>query len=235
MQTPATVVKLIEHASLAVELAGLPLAQLCFERHLNPPAILAAYANFTRPHPRYKVFRNKAMGIALIDIAGFGNAASYLDTVRRRGHAGPQSRKALARGYRLRRIDRNAHLDEIHAIHTSCDQRQGRPIDGAYLRMLPYPEQPHCACYGAFDAGGRLAAYCNVARFGNFSATDQLMGYKNGDGAMYLLLAHIICELIEERRVAWFMYDSYLGALPGLRDFKRRLGFRPYRARYSLV
>ncbi len=235
MQTPATVVKLIEHANLAVELAGLPLAQLCFERHLNPPAILAAYANFTRPHPRYKVFRNKAMGIALVDIAGFGNAASYLDTVRQRGHAGPQSRKALARGYRLRRIDRNAHLDELHAIHTSCAERQGRPIDDAYLRMRHYPEQPHCACYGAFDAGGRLAAYCNVARFGNFVATDQLMGYKNGDGAMYLLLAHIICALIEERQVAWFMYDSYLGAQPGLRDFKRRLGFRPYRVRYSLV
>jgi len=235
MQTPSTVVKLIEHASLAVELAGLPLAQLCFERHLNPPAILAAYANFTRPHPRYKVFRNKAMGIALVDIAGFGNAASYLDTVRQRGHAGPQSRKALARGYRLRRIDRNAHLDELHAIHTSCAERQGRPIDGAYLRMRHYPEQPHCACYGAFDAGGRLTAYCNVARFGNFVATDQLMGYKNGDGAMYLLLAHIICALIEERQVAWFMYDSYLGAQPGLRDFKRRLGFRPYRVRYSLV
>jgi len=235
MQTPSTVVKLIEHASLAVELACLPLAQLCFERHLNPPAILAAYANFTRPHPRYKVFRNKAMGIALVDIAGFGNAASYLDTVRQRGHAGPQSRKALARGYRLRRIDRNAHLDELHAIHTSCAERQGHPIDDAYLRMRHYPKQPHCACYGAFDAGGRLAAYCNVARFGNFVATDQLMGYKNGDGAMYLLLAHIICALIEERQVAWFMYDSYLGVQPGLRDFKRRLGFHPYRVRYSLV
>ena len=235
MQTPATVVKLIEHASLAVELAGLPVAQLCFERHLNPPAILAAYANFTRPHPRYKVFRNKAMGIALVDIGGFGNAASYLDTVRQRGHAGPQSRKALARGYRTRRIDRNAHLDEIHAIHTSCDERQGRPIDSSYLHKHPYPDQPHCVCHGAFDAGGRLAAYCNVARFGNFVATDQLMGYKNGDGAMYLLIASIICELIEERRVAWFMYDSYLGAQPGLRDFKRRLGFHPYRVRYSLA
>ena len=235
MQTPSALDSLIKHASLAVELAGLPLARLCFERHLNPPAILAAYANFTRPHPRYKVFRNKAMGIALVDIAGFGNAASYLDTVRQRGHAGPQSRKALARGYQLRRIDRNAHLDEIHAIHTSCAERQGRPIDSAYLRRRSFPAQPHCDCHGVFDAAGRLAAYCNVARFGNFAATDQLMGYKNGDGAMYLLLAHIICGLIEERAVAWFMYDSYLGVQPGLRDFKRRLGFHPYRARYSLV
>jgi len=235
MQTPQAFVKLMKHANLAVELAGLPVADLCFERHLNPPAILDAYANFTRPHPRYKVFRNKAMGIALVDIAGFGNAASYLDTVRQHGHAGPQSRKALARGYTLRRIDRNAHLDEIHAIHTSCAERQGRPLDSAYLLRRSYPAQPHCICHGVFDARGQLAAYCNVAHFGNFTATDQLMGYKNGDGAMYLLLSSIICELIEARQVAWFMYDSYLGAQPGLRDFKRRLGFHPYRARYALV
>jgi hypothetical protein len=37
------------------------------------------------------------------------------------------------------------------------------------------------------------------------------------------------------------MYDTCLGAKPGLRDFKRRVGFhrrvgfQPYRARYALV
>jgi hypothetical protein len=30
------------------------------------------------------------------------------------------------------------------------------------------------------------------------------------------------------------MYDTYLGALPGLREFKRKLGFQPYRIRYAL-
>jgi hypothetical protein len=52
---------------------------------------------------------------------------------------------------------------------------------------------------------------------------------------MYLLLLEIICRLIEEREVDYFMYDTFLGAQPGLRDFKRRVGFRPYRARYELV
>jgi hypothetical protein len=74
-----------------------------------------------------------------------------------------------------------------------------------------------------------------MARYGNFAATDQLMGYKSQDGIMYLLLLTIICRLIEEREVDYFMYDTFLGAQPGLRDFKRRVGFRPYRARYELV
>lgn len=236
MQTPESLAKLMRHASLVMELARLPVAQLHFERRLNPAAIPGVYANFTRPHPRYKVFRNKSMGVALIDLARFGNVGAYLDTVRNHGHAGPQSRKASARGYSLRRIDRNAHIDEIHAIHTSLPERQGRPMDDCYLvRRGAYPDEPHCECHGVFDADGRLAAYCNVARFGNFAATDQLMGYRNNDGAMYLLLSSIICGLIEARRVSWFMYDTWFGGNLGLREFKRRLGFRPYRARYRLI
>ena len=236
MQTPEALAKVMKAANLVLELARLPVAQLCFERRLNPVAIPDAYANFTRPHPRYKVFGYKTMGVALIDLARFANPASYLHTVRQHGHAGQQSRKAAARGYQLRRIDRNEHLDEIHAIHTSVPERQGRPMDQAYLmRKAAYPREPHCECHGAFDAEGRLAAYCNFALYGNFAATDQLMGYKNNDGAMYMLLSDIICRLIEERRVNWFMYDTWFGAQHGLREFKRRVGFQPYRARYQIV
>jgi len=236
MQTPQALAKLMRGASLALELARLPVAQLCFERRLNPAAIPDAYANFTRPHPRYKVFGNKAMGAALIDLSRFDSPASYLHAVRRHGHAGHQSRKAAARGYRLRRIDRNEHLDEIHAIHVSSPERQGRPMDDSYLmRRTAYPDEPHCECHGVFDAEGRLAAYCNIALYGNFVSTDQLMGYKNNDGIMYLLLSSIICGLIEARQVNWFMYDTWFGAQQGLRQFKRHVGFQPYRARYRLV
>ena len=167
---------------------------------------------------------------------GGGEPGGYLQTVRREGYAGAKSRKAAARGYSLRPIDRNDHIDEIHAIHTSCEQRQGRPMDSAYLvKKTHYENLPHCGCYGVFDTHGRLAAYCSVVRYGNFVSTDQLMGVKNNDGVMHLMLSTIICRLIEERDVDYFMYDTFLGAQPGLREFKRRIGFRPYRARYELV
>lgn len=225
------------HARLVLELARLPVARLRFEEQRNPEGIRRAHALFTRPHPRYKIIRNKTIGIALIDLSAFGGQpGGYLHLVRRSGHAGPQSRKAAARGYQLRRIDRNEHVDAIHAIHTSCEQRQGRPMDQSYLvKKERFENPPHFECHGVFDVANRLVAYCSMGRYGNFVATDQLMGYKNQDGIMYLLLAKIICRLIEEREVDYFMYDTFLGAQPGLRDFKRRVGFRPYRARYELA
>jgi hypothetical protein len=237
METAELFTRLMDHARLAVQLARLPVARLRFEQRRNPEGIRRTHALFTRPHPRYRLFGNKTMGVALIDLAAFGgHPDAYLQSVRRSGHAGPQSRKALGRGYHLRQIDRNEHIDELHAIHTSCDQRQGRPMDASYLaRKSIYEDAPHLECHGVFDAAGRLVAYCSMGRYGNFVATDQLMGYKNQDGIMYLLLLKIICRLIEEREVDYFMYDTFLGAQPGLRDFKRRVGFRPYRARYQLV
>jgi hypothetical protein len=37
----------------------------------------------------------------------------------------------------------------------------------------------------------------------------------------------IICRLIEEGRVDYFMYDTFLGAQPGLRDLSGGWGFVP--------
>lgn len=237
MDTPGFVSRQLDRVRLAWQLARLPVARLRFEQHLNPDAIRHAHALFTQPHARYKVFGNKTMGIALINLRAFGGQASnYLATVMQSGYAGAKSRKAAARGYRLRHIDRNEHIDEIHAIHTSVDERQGRPMDEPYrVKKTVYENEPHVECFGVFGADNRLAAYCSTARYGNFVSTDQLMGLKNNDGIMHLLLLTIICRLIEEREVDYFMYDTYLGAKPGLRDFKRRIGFSPYRARYELV
>lgn len=237
METPELFANLMDRARVVAQLARLPVARLRFEQALHPQDILRAHAYFIRRHPRLKIFRNKTMGIALIDLAAFGgDVGNYLQTVNRKDHAGPKSRKATTRGYRLRPIDRNEHIDEIHAIHISCEERQGRPMDNTYLvKKTRYDNLPHGASYGVFDPDGRLAAYCSTLRYGNFVSTDQLMGYKNNDGIMHLLLLTIICRLIEESDVDYFMYDTFLGAQPGLREFKRRIGFRPYRARYELV
>jgi hypothetical protein len=43
-------------------------------------------------------------------------------------------------------------------------------------------------------------------------------------------------ELVDARGtggpVRWLMYDTWFGAPPGLRSFKERLGFAPYRVRW---
>jgi len=236
MKTPVLFSRIKERTRLLLALARLPVARLRFDPALGAERVRRAHRLFTRRHVRYKIIGNKTLGVALIDLRAFnGQPAAYLATVKRSGHAGPQSKKAAARGYHLRRIDRNQHIDAIHAIHMSSDERQGRPMDAFYhARPDAYDDEADWESHGVFDADGRLAAYCSMARYGNFVATDQLMGYKNQDGIMYLLLSAIVCRLIEEGEVDWFMYDTYLGAKPGLRDFKRRVGFQPYRARYLL-
>jgi ubiquinone/menaquinone biosynthesis C-methylase UbiE len=53
---------------------------------------------------------------------------------------------------------------------------------------------------------------------------------------MYLLMAHVIEEKFELAKTAgnpkWIMYDTLLGATPGLRQFKAVLGFSPYWVRW---
>jgi hypothetical protein len=227
--------RLLRLARLALQVARLPVARLHFERHLDPEHVAATYANFTRPHPRFRLVRNKSLGIALVDLCRYPTRDAYLATVRRKDHAAHHGKRARARGYRLREIDRNDYVDEIHAINTSLDTRQGRPMDETYLSKAEhYEKRNHFQYFGVVNAEGKLMAYCNIVRLGNFAATDRLLGYRNNDGTMYLLVLEIICRLIDEGRLQYFMYDTYLGAKEGLRNFKKRLGFQPYRVRYSM-
>lgn len=225
--------KLGQLARLLRELCALPVAQLRFDLARFPEQ-RRMYELFTKRHPRYKLVRNKTLGIALVDLMRYRDAEDYLRAVRFSGHAGPQRRKALAHGYTVREIDRNLHIDAIHAINISAPVRQGRPMDNGYrIKKLRYEQPPYTATFGVFDGRDTLVAYCVVGLYGNFAATDQLLGYKTSHGIMYLLLAEIICRLIARRQFEFFMYDTFLGARPGLRDFKRRTGFRPYRAHYA--
>lgn len=232
--TMAWLARLSRLAHLAGELCALPVATLRFDLAAHPEQ-RRMYELFTKPHPRFKVVRNKTLGIALVNLRSYRGAQDYLRQVRFSGHAGPQRKKALAHGYTVREIDRNRYIDAIHAINTSAPERQGRPMDSMYrIKKLRY-EQPHyLVTYGVFDAREQLVGYCVVGLYGNFAATDQLLGYKTSHGIMYLLLSEIICRLIERGSLDFFMYDTFLGAQPGLRDFKRRTGFRPYRARYAV-
>jgi hypothetical protein len=194
------------------------------------------FTYFTKPHPRYKLIRNKSVGIALIDLTTFPDRDAYISSVSRKDEAAHHGKRALRRGYIFQEIDRNNYIDDIHAINTSSTKRQGRPMDHAYLeKPHRYETNPHFRYFGVTDSNGVLVAYCNIAIYGNFAATDRLLGYKNNDGTMYLLLVEIICLLINEGPVRYFMYDTFFGAQEGLRNFKRRLGFQPYRVCYSLI
>jgi hypothetical protein len=220
---------------LAADIVRLPRARLRFHTALNPELVRRTHRLFTQPHPRYRLVRNKSLGIALIDLRAYASGEAYLYALRRRDYAGYHSRRARERGYTVVEIDRNDYIDDIHRINTSAGERQGRPMDPAYAtRTERYDPADGLCHYGVLDRHGRLVAYGDVGIYGDFAATDRLLGYRNNDGVMYLLLADVACRLIDDGRLNYLMYDTYLGALPGLRNFKRKLGFQPYRIRYSI-
>ncbi|HZV64843.1 MAG TPA: hypothetical protein VFG03_08065 [Telluria sp.] len=235
MSASDTFKELLRLLTLACQVVRLPVARLRFDRGLDPAEIEATYRNFTRPHPRYKLIPNKAMGMAVLDLEAFASSADYAASLRKKDYAAYHAKRAQARGYQLAEIDRNAYVDDIHLINTSAAIRQGRPMDATYHdKKLDYQDRDYFKYFGVLNKQGKLVAYCNVAIFGNFASTDQLLGYKNNDGVMYFLILKIACRLIDEGRLHYFMYDTFLGARPGLRNFKKKLGFRPYRVRYSV-
>ncbi|NML61951.1 hypothetical protein HHL21_12860 [Massilia sp. RP-1-19] len=222
--------------SAGAQLHRMPRAHLQFHLRLHREHIQATHRIFTQPHPRYRLIKNKTVGIALIDLRRFKTAEDYLDTVKKKDFAAYHAHKAKIRGYRVHHIDRNFFIDDIYDIHTSAETRQGRPMDDAYrIKETSFQNYPHFGYFGILDKREKLVGYCTMATLGNFAATERVIGHKNGDGFMYLLLTEIICSLIEEKTVSFLMYDTYLGAQPGLRNFKRKLGFSPYLVRYSVA
>lgn len=219
-----------------IQIIKLPVAHLQFDRRHNPGNVVAAYKNHTRPHPRYKLIRHKSIGVALVDLRHFRDRQEYVEQFKVKGQATYHAKRASARGYVVRPIDMNDHIDAIHHINTSLTSRQGRPMSDSYLTKQNHFESlSNYQYHGVLNKDGTLVAYCSIAIYGNFAAFSQCLGLRNNDGCMQLMLAEVICQCIDVGKVDFVMYDTWFGAQPGLRHFKASFGFQPYRAVYTLI
>jgi transposase len=222
-------------AKLAVDIVKLPVARLEFRRALNPEDVERMYKFFTKPHPRYRLFQNKSLGAALVPLTKYKGRDDYMQSIKGHNSAEQHARKAKKKGYVVVAIDRNDYVDDIHEINTSVDIRQGRPMDQAYLeKQTRYPIDKNYAYYGVLNQDGKLKAYCDFGIYGNFAAFNRLMGVRNNDGVMHLMVTEVICQMIEAGAVNYVMYDTCFGASAGLATFKKMLGFEPFRAKYSI-
>ena len=230
-----TMDSLLKHYAIFKTLIRLPVARLRFEAALEPVKVLSTWRHHTKRHPKYKLIQNKSWGAALIDLGQFDSRERYFERIGAKNHGAWHARRARARGYVVAEIDRNGHADAIHDINNALDERQGRPMDARYRqKTLLFDQFANFHYSGVLDAGGKLVAYATIGRYGNFSSFEQLMGYRNNDGIMHLMVSEIVARLIDEGKVSYVMYDTFFGALPGLQQFKTVLGFQPYRAKYQL-
>lgn len=195
------------------------------------------YAYFSAPHPMMPLIPRKSLGAALLDLRG------SVDDYRMRTMrtiARKNLKLARKRGYAYEKADGAAVLGDIMEINTSLRERGGRAMDPLYFERSQFEaivrrmDQVHVVR----SAEGKVVAYALVSNLGELWLIDYVLGH--GDhlkrGIMYLLIVSIIEEKLKEAKRPsyphWIMYDTLLGATPGLRQFKTVLGFAPYWVRW---
>ncbi|MEJ7806106.1 MAG: hypothetical protein WKG03_09340 [Telluria sp.] len=226
--------KLSHLLEVARTIVRLPVAQLDFRREINPDDVIRMHRHFTKRHPRYLVFQNKSLGAALLDLSRFPNRDEYM-TALHNNAAVVLARKARKKGYQVVEIDRNGYVDQIDEINNSLEMRQGRPMDPIYREKVTlFKNEKNFTYIGVLNPAGKLVSYGNLGLYGNFIAIDRLIGLRNNDGVMHMLVTEIVSRLIEQRKVRYLMYDTCFGANPGLLQFKTMLGFTPHRVNFTL-
>jgi hypothetical protein len=192
---------------------------------------------FTQSHPRYRFIQNKRWGVALLPVSDTYN--EYLKGKDKQALRSNRKR-ALDLGFRFCRSNPLEHLHDILSINASTPVRQGRPMDSSYLsvRQLRAFFDDKAEIYGVFDSTGILKAYADTPIAGEICIFSRLLGHSADldKGIMYLLVSGVVQEMTEHKTKhgvpLWVMYDTFFGASQGLRYFKERLGFRPYKVRW---
>jgi hypothetical protein len=181
-----------------------------------------------RPHPRYRIVGSKVVGAALLRLDEFDDVEGYLGPLR---STRKRVRRATRLGYTVGLFDPNDRRSELLAIHTSLPERQGEPIDPSYLDPgAVYATGPYVEYVGVFRDDA-LVAYSELRYAGEIVSMNRIMGHGDhlADSIMFLLMAGIVGHVKEAHaETRYVFYDMFFGAGDGLREFKTRVGFRPY-------
>jgi hypothetical protein len=211
--------------------ARMPRVQVVLSR--GRPDEEALLRSFQRRHPRYRLVRFKAIGVALLPLADLADADAYLAT---RRYARRRVARAERLGYEFAMFDPEGRRAELLEIHASIPERQGRPIDPEYLdHEAVYETGPSIEHAGVLHDGA-VVAYSRLQYAGDIAAMMRVMGHGAhlDNGVMFLLTAGIVGHLkATYPATRYLFYDTFFGAGEGLRTFKERLGFTPHYVRWT--
>jgi hypothetical protein len=192
---------------------------------------------FSSRHPQFPLIPRKSLGAALINLQG-----SYDDyrLSKLRGIAKNNLKLAKKRKYSYAKIDAVSAIGQIMEVNGSLSERGGRPMPPLYFDRAAFEVilREIGNAHVVRGPTGDVVAYALVPNIGDLWNVDYVLGH--GDhltsGIMYLLMTSVIEEKFELAKTAgnpkWLMYDTWLGATAGLRQFKAVLGFSPYWVRW---
>jgi len=224
---------LSKFVSILKQIKGLPVATITLDHSVEGNRL---FKHFTKRHPRFPIFRYKTLGVALIDRKPFTNGEEYVKSVNGKNSAAYFMRKSVRAGYTFREIDPIASADSIYEVNLSADMRQGRVMDESYrIKLTDYPVNANNSYYGVFH-NEMLVAYLWVVRSGELALLNRLLGHADhlNNGVMY----HLVCGFVEQEfnsdsPAKFVMYDTFFGASDGLKMFKQRCGFKPWRVKWK--
>lgn len=194
------------------------------------------FEKFTAPHPRLEGYGTYEPGASILVVRSYEEWWDNVGQYTRR-----KVRRAGKRGYVFAEIERDDHLDDIYAINTSMEERQGRPMTESYQkRPGPFGALPASTCprhriraFGVLHEG-RLVAYTWIHQVGEMCLFSTILGHGDhlNEGIMFLLVAESLRVLTDEAGTRYAMYNMHYSGTEGLRFFKERMGFRPFRVRW---
>ena len=195
------------------------------------------FGYFSSLHPQFPLIPRKSLGAAMISLKG-GYADYRLSKLR--SIAKKNLKSAKKRKYSYAKIEAVSAIDQIMEINGSRPERGGRPMDPLYFSRSKFEMilREIGNAHVVKSPAGKIVAYALVPKIGDLWTVDYVLGHGDhlNSGIMYLLMTYIIEEKFNLAKTAgnpqWIMYDTWLGASAGLRQFKAVLGFSPYWVRW---
>jgi hypothetical protein len=205
------------------------------------------YASLTRQfhqestarHRRYWVIPQFGVGVALCQLPE--KYDTYFMDIEAAGRR--NCKKAMRLGYEFRRIDHNAHLEEIAEIRKSKEIRQGQMSEEFLQAPVGPAHNPpaRCRCHDYPYFGvllqGALRAYAGCFICGEVCLLEHIFGHGQyeSDGLVPRLYCGIVEYLLANHpEVRYFAYGSYMGASETMRRFKRKFLFLPHNVNWKL-
>lgn len=198
------------------------------------------YHNFVKPHPKYKIIKNKTIGVMLFEIPK--TIVEYENQISGKNSVMYYTRRCKKNEYFTDYFIKNNYLDDIYEVNTSSETRQGRVMSEHYLEKVPKEEQKDCVSYfGVFTKEKKLVGYIKLVKTKKLYIISQLLGHHDyqKDNIMYLIIHDLIVSLIEENKYkdfsVYLMYDTYFGGGDGIKLYKKRHQFKPYKVKWKYV
>ena len=141
--------------------------------------------------------------------------------------------RAERRGYTFHEVRREEHSDELHAINTSAERRQGRPMSESYRKPYKYGPLPKYPCerhqvrtYGVKAPDGTLVAYLWLYVAGQLRLCSTIIGHAAhlANEVMYLLFRGMLEAEGARDPAGVVMYHRWDNGTDGLRFYKARVG-----------